>query len=122
MSKYEFNRYTNCDTELEDLTYFYEYVIGIIKLINQDDSPSGGLRDEDDDMKYVYVNNAVSKLTYAECDMLICEIGLRNAFYLFDNSGYDDNNISIGLFKNIKGIRMVLFGIIMYCIDEVDEE
>jgi hypothetical protein len=54
--------------------------------------------------------------------MLICEIGLRNAFYLFDNSGYDDNNISIGLFKNIKGIRMVLFGIIMYCIDEVDEE
>lgn len=126
---YEFNHNNNCD---DDFPYFYDYVIEIIELINQDvrflyatfeDEYTLYDRDNVDDMKYKYIDDAVSKLNYAECDKFICEIGLQNAFNLYDNSGYDE--ISMRQLKNIKGIRSLLFGIIMFCItvkDEVEEE
>lgn len=132
---YEFNLNNNCEADADDFPYFYEYVIEIIELINQDarflyadfqDEHTLYDRDEVADMKYKYVDDAVSKLTYTECDKFICEIGLRNAFDLYDNSGYDDISMKqTERIKNIKGIRMLLFGIIMFCIavkDEVADE
>lgn len=126
---YEFNHNSYC---YDDFPYFYDYVIEIIELINQDvrflyatfeDEYTLYDRDNVDDMKYKYIDNAINKLNYAECDKFICEIGLQNAFNLYDNSGYDE--ISMRQLKNIKGIRSLLFGIIMFCItvkDEVEEE
>jgi hypothetical protein len=106
-------------------------VIEIIDLINQDARfINADFQDEYtlydmevvNNMKYKYIDDAVYKLDYEECDKFICEIGLQNSFNLYDNSGYED--ISMRQLRNIKGIRKLLFGIIMFCIsvkDEVEE-
>ena len=128
---YEFNHNNNCANAPDDFPNFYEYVIEIVELINQDarfihaefqDEYTLYDMDEANNMKYKYVDDAVSKLEYEECDKFICEIGLQNAFNLYDNSDYDE--ISTRQLRNIKGIRKLLFGIIMFCIsvkDEVEE-
>lgn len=119
---YQYNTYHHSP---DDVPYFYEFVIEIIELINQDarflyadnDECYCKYNDIDviNDMKHKYINDALFKLSYSECDKFICEIGLNNAFNLYDNSGYDD--ITMRELRNIKGIRKLLFGIIDVCIE-----
>jgi hypothetical protein len=122
---YQYNTYHHSP---DDLPYFYEFVIEIIELINQDARFLYADYDNDDEccckyndidlinnMKYKYIDDALSKLSYSDCDKFICEIGLNNAFNLYDNSGYDD--VSMRELRNIKGIRKLLFGIINVCIE-----
>jgi hypothetical protein len=128
---YEFNHNNNYVYAENDCPYFYEYVIEIIELINQDarfinavfqDEYTLYDMDEANNMKHKYTDDAVSKLEYEECDKFICEIGLQKSLNLYDNSGYED--ISMRQLRNIKGIRKLLLGIIMFCIsvkDEVEE-
>jgi hypothetical protein len=128
---YEFNHNNNYVYAENDCPCFYEYVIEIIELINQDarflhadfqDEYTLYDMEEANNMKHKYTDDAVSKLEYEECDKFICEIGLQKSLNLYDNSDYDD--ISMRQLRNIKGIRKLLYGIIMYCIsvkDEVEE-
>jgi hypothetical protein len=129
---YEFNHNNNCADAENDFPCFYEYVIEIIELINQDarflhavfqDEYTLYDMNEAHNMKHKYIDDALSKLEYEECDKFICEIGLQKSLNLYDNSDYDD--ISMRQLRNIKGIRKLLYGIIMFCIsvkDEVEED
>jgi hypothetical protein len=127
---YEFSNAPKYLTDDFDAPYFYEYMIELIELINQDvrilyadyDVRNGCGYSEEcyelDDTKNKYINDAVSKLTYKECDKLICEIGLNNAFNLYDNCGYGD--MSFSEIKELSGIRRFMYCIIDACIDKCD--
>jgi len=67
------------------------------------------------DLKFKYIENALMKLSYEECDKFICEIGLRNAIKLCEDCGFDE--IPMSEMKELDGIRKFMFCIMFSCIE-----
>lgn len=67
------------------------------------------------DLKFDYIQEAVSELTYEECEKFICEMGFMKAIKLCDDCGFDE--IPMSEIKELDGIRKFMFCIMFSCIE-----
>ena len=67
------------------------------------------------DLKFEYIEDALIELSYEECEKFICEMGLRNALKLCEDSGFDD--IPLSEIKELDGIWKFMFCIMFSCIE-----
>jgi hypothetical protein len=145
-SVYKLNNHRHYDYEVSPnkSPHFYEYVNKIITDLNQDiydehaeynikalhTDPEYYGYDEDgyelNDYKHAFIDDAISELSYKECEKLISDIGLRKAVLMYEDCGFGE--MTLTELKDIKGIRAFLYCIIYSCIEmhddmeEVDEE
>jgi hypothetical protein len=130
-------KYSDYKVSANDAPHFYEYVDNFIRNLNQGiydehavynshrihTEPEYYGYDEDGyelyDMKHSNIDDAVSELTYKECDKFICEIGLRNAIQLYEDCGFGE--ITLEELKDLDGIRRFMYCIIYSCIDMNDD-